>query len=218
MDAQIIGPEPNVDAAGCVACEQLLSLVQGALPASEAQPIHAHLGCCETCRQLLAQLQRIVAAADRRELLAPPAWLTRSVQRLFAWRLGSQSANQTEQAPALLLVDSWADERLLGFRGADAMSRQMLYRAGQYDIDLLFDYHEGRQGVAIIGQSLPLEAEGVPLCGAPVRLLQGDRIVLDTRMNEWGEFVMDGVPEGIYTLSFELGGRQVIVALDVLRH
>lgn len=219
MDAQIIEPKTNVDVAGCVACEQLLSLVQDSLPAVEARPIEAHLGRCEKCRELFDRLHQVAVTANRRELCVPPGWLTRSAQNLFAWHVSSLLVNDTEHIPALLLVDSWADERLLGFRGANAMSRQMLYRAGQYDIDISFDYHEGQQGVAIIGQSLPLVADGGRLAGVPVRLLQGTQVVFDTRMNEWGEFVMDDVPDGCYTLSFELGEHQIdIAALDVVRH
>lgn len=218
VNAQIIEEKTNVDVARCVSCEQLLSLVQDSLPAEEAQPIEAHLSRCEKCQELFDQLHQVAAATNRRELLVPPVWLTRSVQKLFAWHSSSLSANETEPAPALLLVDSWADERLLGFRGANAMSRQMLYRAGRYDIDLSFDSYEGRQGVAIIGQSLPVVTDGGRLAGAPVRLLQGTQVVFDTRMNEWGEFVMDDVPEGCYTLSLQLGKHRIdIVALDVVR-
>jgi len=200
----------------CLSIEQLYALAQNQLPAGEAERIrlHLHIGC-KVCRKQLDQLEKILAATTSHELLKPPDWLMHRAMSLFTWNKTSAREDRLKRIPAILLVDTFAEGRLLGFRGARPMTRQMFYRAGEYDIDLSIDYIEPTRAVDIMGQAMSLSADWNAVTGANVKLLKESILTFDTKTNQYGEFILDGIHEGRYDLKLELKDKAIdIVGLD----
>jgi len=202
----------------CASVEQLLALAYNRLPGDEAERIRIHLNAgCDACRQQFDQLQKIFVPTPSYDLPEPPDWLRRQAMYLFAWHTTRSRPSRRKQIPGILLVDSFAEERLLGLRGTGPTSRQMLYRAGEYDIDLCIDYVESVEAFDIMGQSMPLSRDLSAVTGAEVKLLQGSLVAFGTKTNEFGEFILDGIRQGLYDLKLELPDEEIdIVGLSAV--
>ena len=107
---------------------------------------------------------------------------------------------------AVLDFDSWAAPALAsGMRSLRSPTRQLLYRAGSRDIDLRIAPTE--RAWALAGQVLGPEAPGrVELtrldAGAEARV---------TPVDELGEFRLEGVARGIYSLTLYAGADEVLL-------
>ncbi|MBI3949915.1 MAG: hypothetical protein HY314_05620 [Acidobacteria bacterium] len=206
----------------CISIEPIFALTQNRLPAGEAERIRTHLDTgCTACRNQWCPLQEVLAATAGHTLLQPPAWLTRQAMGLFTWNKTRSPENGLQRIPALLLVDSFAEGQLVGFRSASLMARQMLYRAGNYNINLSLNYLERMRAIDIIGQPMPLCADLEILAGADVEMLKNSIVTCATKSNEFGAFILSGIPEGIYDLRVKSEKEQLdIVELDatVRRH
>jgi hypothetical protein len=202
----------------CASLDQLLALAQQQLPPLPAGRIRAHLDAgCEICVRRFDQMKRLGPATTRRELLDVPGWLWRQAISLFTWHRAKCRETRIKRIPGILVVDSFADGQLLGFRGARSMSRQMLYRAGDYDVDLSIDYTEQTQRVDIIGQPMPRNADLNAVAEARVTLLRESKVAHGTQTNGFGEFIIGGIQEGVYDLQIEVQGGQIdLIGLNAI--
>jgi hypothetical protein len=185
----------------CITTEQLLTLAQNHFSAHETEPLRAHLDAgCGDCRKRFDELRATLAAATGHHLVKPPAWLTHQAMSLFAWHKRNPGRSHPERIPAFLLVDSYAEGALPGFRNTGLMSRQMLYRAKHYSINLSIHAIERPASVDVMGQAMPLGADIRSLGKAGVELLHESELAGTTTSNEFGAFILTGIPEGVYDL------------------
>lgn len=196
----------------CSSAGQLLAYAQNELVGRESKGIRTHLGQCRTCRHRLSQLQKILSVTATRSLMGPLEGLVHQAVTLFDWRRSAPAGGLRKRIPALLVVDSLAEDRLLGLRGAGVMSRQMLYRAAEYDIDLVIDCLASSPVVDIIGQVMPLADDLATVAAAEVELVEASRVAFAAKTNDFGEFIFDGVPEGIYDLRIRVKDEVIDVA------
>lgn len=176
------------------------------------EAVHDHLRTgCRDCHAALRKIEEHPAVRDRQDVRRPPQSLDPSDRRETA-----ASLHQPKRIPAVLVVDSGAEGRLLGFRGAGPASRHLLYRAGNYDIDLSIDYVDEMQSASIIGQSMPQGADLDTVVDGEVQLLKDSQVSSVTRMNEFGEFILDGVKPDVYDLRLKLKDEEVeIIGLTI---
>ncbi len=197
----------------CPSIDQLYALAQNQLSDSEAERMRTHLGAeCTRCQQLFDKLHRVLTVTAGRSLIEPPDWLIQQVRALFNREKSKAQNGLVERIRGFLVIDSFAEGRLLGFRGAGPSSRHMLYRAGGYEVDLSIDYLEASQSVEIIGQSMPVIGNLSAVAGAGVDLLDGSNVAASTRMNEFGEFILDDVREGVYDLRIRFKDAEINIA------
>jgi hypothetical protein len=217
---QKIIEKPKAQSTDCASMDQLLALARNQLPPSDAGRIRAHLDAgCAACKEQLDHFQMLVAAMVGRELVDLPAWLTHQGRKLFAWHKTIPRQDQTKPIPGILVTDSFADERLLGFRMAGPTSRQMLYRAEQHDVDLYIEYVKSADAFDIMGQVMPLSADLRTVAGAEVKLLKKSQIASSTKINEFGEFIFNGIGRGVYDLRLELSAGEIdIIGIDIVLH
>ncbi len=196
----------------CIPLNRLLKFVRGSLPAEETEAVYDHLRTgCRDCHAALERIKKQSAVTDSQDIEPSPRVLS-----LLDERGTGALTDRPKRIPAVLIVDSGAEGRLLGFRGAGPASRHLLYRAGNYDIDLSIDYVEQTQSTSIIGQSMPLDADLNTVAEGEVQLLKGSQVNSVTRMNEFGEFILDGVRPDVYDLRLKLKDEEVeIIGLTV---
>lgn len=196
----------------CPPIEQLLAVAQNALSVGETESIQAHLDAgCWPCRRQLSQLRQLCSITDEWMLREPPAWLQRQAMILFDQQAPSRP-RPLRRILGLLVVNHVGDEILLGFRHTRRTTRQMLYRAGEYDIDLCLNYGEPSRAVEITGQANPRSGQLETVAGAPVHLVRHAEVVAATQANEFGAFFIDDTPEGIYDLSIQLKDEEIYIA------
>jgi hypothetical protein len=107
---------------------------------------------------------------------------------------------------AVLAFDSWAAPALAtGMRSLRSPTRQLLYRAGSRDIDLRIAPADRAWSLAgqVLGSDEPGRVELTRLdAGAEAR---------GTPLDAVGEFRLDGVASGIYSLTLYTGADEVLL-------
>lgn len=190
----------------CPSDEYLIALAQGSLSFDEAKDLNFHLSAgCQACQSRFRQIQQTLSVT----------WTEGSgesiIQALNPFQSESRQRGQSSRQiiPAVLVFDSGSQGRLLGFRGARSASRHLLYRAGPYDIDLSMDYVESARLIDIIGQAMPLRMDLDVVANRDVELLKESTRVFATSTNEFGEFILDSVGEGVYDLKLKLEAEDI---------
>jgi hypothetical protein len=146
-----------------------------------------------------------------RELPDAPAALLRAAIGLWPGPSASASLAAGVQAlwvrvAAVLSFDSWAAPAVAGgMRGLRSPTRQLLYRAGSRDIDLRIAPADLTWALAgqVLGPEEPGHVELTRLdASADARVMP---------LDELGEFRLDGVAPGIYSLTLYAGSDEVLL-------
>src|SRR5215208_1219124 len=183
---------------------RLADLAEGRLSAAEAAEERAHLADCTTCSAQAAQLGHLSALmrADASED-APPE-LVASVVRMFrARRAEGEQPGLLRRLVAALTFDSSSLRPAFGVRsGQAAPARQLLFSAGDFDVDLRLA--QGPEGWTVSGQVLG------PCRGGEVELVAADGpTAARAALNELCEFTLPPRPEGSYALRLRLDEAEV---------
>lgn len=188
----------------CPGFERLIDYLDGQLSADGSEFLTAHLasGCgkCEANRQWYEHVQAIAASDDS---VDPPSWVTRRAHQLFDRELQPSLIQQVGNIIASLLFDSFAQPAVAGVRSAETASRQLLYSADVYSIDLQISPFD-KSNATVMGQILrkdDLRFESVSKI--PLSLVQSGEAVLSTVTNEAGEFVLTEIGCGEYDLLID---------------
>ena len=183
---------------------RLADLAEGRLSPEEAAEGRAHLADCTACSAQAAQLGHLAALmrADTSED-APPA-LVSSVVRMFRARRpqGAEEPGLLRRLVAALTFDSNSLQPAFGVRsGQAAPARQMLFSAGDLDVDVRLA--AGGDGWTVSGQVLGA-------CeGGEVELVSEGSTAARASLNELCEFTLPAVAEGVYTLRLRLDDAEV---------
>lgn len=112
-----------------------------------------------------------------------------------------------------MLFDSFTQPAPAGVRAGFGATRQLLYRAGPYQVDLHIQEISGSNGLAVTGQLLDLrpETDGT---GIPVAMSNGRGQVVRTTTNEFGEFLGEIPHNGELEISLlGPGERSLVISL-----
>ncbi len=146
-----------------------------------------------------------------RELPDAPAALQRAAIGLWPGPKAAAALAAGVQAlwvrvAAALAFDSWATPALAtGMRSLRSPTRQLLYRAGNRDIDLRIAPAD--RGWSLAGQVLGTEEPG----RVELTRLDAGTQAWTTPLDEVGEFRLDGVAAGIYSLTLYAGTEEVLL-------
>jgi len=190
---------------------RLADLAEGRLAAAEEGAARAHLADCAGCAEQASQLARLTTLmrSDASED-APRDVLLNAVGLMRARR------PETEAAPGLLrrlvaslTFDSNTLTPAFGVRsGQTAPARQLLFSAGDFDVDLRLA--AGGEGWTVSGQVLG------PCAGGEVEVSAGPQAAR-AGLNDLCEFTLPPVPEGVYTLRLRVGEVEVEIPQLSLR-
>ncbi len=197
----------------CPSFERLIDYLDNRLPEDEAAGVSAHLtASCADCAESRDWYKQVrdVAAAD--DTVAPPSWVLKRAIRIFdAPREHPKLAARLGQSIAALVFDSFARPVLAGVRSTETANRQLLYRAGDFSIDLQVTSSEDSRA-DLIGQVLK---QGDPtfesVAGLEFGIARGGETVFSAVTDEMGEFIVRGVEPGLYDLRIELSQGSISV-------
>jgi hypothetical protein len=185
---------------------ELADLAEGRLAPEARQGKLEHLNACSRCSAKLSRLEQVISlmrtddGAD-----APPALVSQAIN-LFRARAASDantSSSFARRILAALSFDSLQMSPAYGVRSGHAAARQLLYSAGENDLDLRVT-RSGEDWV-VAGQLLGADCEG--LAGAVE--LQGAENTVRAALNEQCEFRLPAVASGSYTLRVRLGDELI---------
>ncbi len=134
---------------------------------------HLKAGCFK-CAKLHALLTKLVVVCARESALDVPRYAERSVKALAS--LGKESRRSAfQRLLATLSYDSANDPLPVGVRGTHQISRQVLFHAGDYSVDLRFEHEKGSSSMVLVGQIANQKAPDEVMSNLPVILLTGTR-------------------------------------------
>jgi hypothetical protein len=195
----------------CPSLEELPQFVRGSLQGGGRANIEAHLaaGCgqCAANRRWLDDLLTVTARDDSFE------FSEETIQWSVAqFKAAAGMAPSRAQLLARLVFDNLIPAAA-GLRSATAAagSRQMLFQAGGYEVDLRIEPQEGSAAVLIIGQIVSAGRPVSELAGLPVRVVPvgtpaGPRTGEEkrTETDARGMFRLRGVPAGDYDMIIDV--------------
>lgn len=186
---------------------RLVDWADGRLPPDQQPAVAAHLAECARCRGQAERITRLLAAMrgdDSQD--APPALIARAVQ-LFRSRAAEPAPSLLQRLTAVLRFESSPLTPAFGLRGASEQTRQLLFAAGDYDVDLRIVPAGSLWQVS--GQVLGAEI------GAGAAELAGAAATLATEIDALSAFSLPPAPAGRYALT--LTWPALAIAIDDLR-
>jgi len=182
-----------------------------------AESIRAHLASgCARCQGNLAWVEKIVRLAATDETTEPPRWVLNRAIQLFEQMGPKRQPGFLEKIMASLVFDTLAQPQMAGVRRAGPETRQCLYRAGDFDVDLSVELGQAPDTVTITGQVLRAEGAsqdvGHSLAEVGHRqasLLQQTETIQTTVTDHLGEFSFEAVLQGVYDVRITLADHEV---------
>jgi hypothetical protein len=196
----------------CPKFEQLVDYLDNRLTEADSALISAHLTAdCQTCAETRAWYEnvRVITASD--ESIEPPAWVLKRAVRIFETQHNRpRLVERIGQAIASLVFDSFARPALAGVRSTETTNRQLLYRAGDYSIDLQVAPSDHARA-DLIGQVLREgETTFESVSGLRLEIARGKK-TYSTVTDAMGEFKISAVDCGAYDLRVELAEGSITV-------
>ena len=184
---------------------RLADYVEGRLGAEERAADRAHLESCRRCAGQSAELERLTALMRADTSEDAPRDVVAGAVGLFR----AQAARAADKAPSLLRrllatlsFDSQQLTPAFGVRsGQAAPARQLLFSAGDVDVDLRLAH--GDEGWTVSGQVLG------PCKGGRVSLETAGGPEVEAELNSLCEFILPHVPGGSYSLRLRTDDYEV---------
>jgi hypothetical protein len=152
------------------------------------EAMQKHLGTgCKQCMQTVALWQKVHSAAAVEATYQPPANDVRIAKAAFS---AAGRATEREQKGSFVevLFDSLLQPMLAGARSAGLGTRQMLYRADPYQIDIQMEAKPEGNRLMVTGQLLDVTSPGVVGRDVKITLSNHRGNVIHTVTNQFGEF------------------------------
>src|SRR5712691_6771538 len=143
---------------------------------------------CRKCRRTTDQ-----AATRSDSQVHVPEYALRCA-RVFSLLQQPEKVQILPRIPTQLLYDSFREPLPAGLRTQQRLSRQALYQAGDYSLDLRLENERGSSRVALVGQIQNHKQPGKRLESVPVQLLSGKQVLAQATSNSLGEFQMEYEP------------------------
>ena len=192
-----------------VNAEKLMEYMDGQLTEATKAMIDSHLSHCPACQKINQEIQQFVIWLQSDSAFEPPAETLQWSVNLFQPMLQPQEAvgGKIRKIIASLIFDTYDEPMAAGVRRVGAPPRQLLFRAGDVDVDVKIESTEGKDRISLVGQVLSNSQKFFD--NTPVKLESHGMVRYKTMTNIVGEFVFEEVPKDTYHLSVDLPEGQV---------
>lgn len=190
-----------------ISAEKLVEYLGGHVTAESRESIEHHLVECSACVELKQDLGRLTLQLEQDSRYEPPADLVQWGINLFQPMLQPQAGGRLRKIIASLVFDTYDQPMLAGVRRVGAPPRQLLYRAGDIDVDVKIESMDANDRISLAGQVLSNTAKFFD--NTAVKLESHGLIRFKTKTNFVGEFSFDEVPKDTYHLSVDLPEGQI---------
>jgi hypothetical protein len=189
-----------------VSAEVLVNYVHELCTDSEKTTIESHLTGCKECAELNQELHSLVSRLRQEAAFEPPADVVQWGINLFQPVMRPQ-ATGLPKFIASLVFDTFDQPIFAGMRRVGTPPRQLLFRAGEVDVDVKIESLEANDRITLVGQVLSGAAKFFD--NTPVKLESHGIVRYRTKTNVVGEFSFDEVPKDTYHLSVDLPEGQI---------
>lgn len=168
---------------------------------TEEREVSEHLRACTECSALAAKLESFFRYVNADKNAKVSQAETAMLLNIFKPKKEVSAASRGSRIKRLfasLVFDDW--QTALQERLAFSDSRHLLYRAGQFEIDLRLHF---------AGGSCQASGQVFPDCTSPALLTSAELFSAETSekvfLNDCGEFVFPALKEGIYNFRLDSG-------------
>ena len=191
--------------------EEWIDFVNQMVPAPQQKAMQKHLvSGCKRCTKTLNLWQKFRKAAASEASFQPPAGNVRIAKAAFA--ATSFAITEKRRSGVIeLLFDSFLQPAAAGARSTASGTRQMLFRADPFQIDVQIEAKPGGNRLTVTGQLLGVSASDVIGSNVQVKLSNHRGNVMHAITNQFGEFSGEIENSGDLELSFPGSGEQPIV-------
>lgn len=194
--------------------QEWIDFVNQTATTSDRQVMQKHVAMgCKRCLTMVSLWEKVRNTAAVEAGYQPPQGAVRMAKAVFL-TANAGKHRSASRGIVELLFDSFLQPALAGTRSAAAGSRQMLYRADPYQIDIHVENKAGTNRLAVAGQILDVSNPRLTAQGVQVILsnCRGNTVLLAT--NDFGEFVGEVENSGDLELSIASSDeRPVVISL-----
>jgi hypothetical protein len=199
--------------------EEWIDFVNRVVTADKERGMQEHLGSgCKRCGQAVDLWQRVRKTATTAANYHPPDETVRAAKAQFAIA-GLGGKRKETNSLIEVLFDSFSQPILAGARSVGTETRQMLYRAEPYQIDVQIEAQPENNRLAVTGQLM--DARHPEIVGRDVLVTLSNRRghLVKTVTNQFGEFHGEINNSGDMELSFSgTDEKSIVISLrDALR-
>lgn len=171
--------------------EKLLKKFEGLLAENESGEISAHLAECRDCAVQSAKLEKFFSYANDKPQEEVGQAVTARLLNIFQPKKAFERKKESfgKRLSAILAFDDW--QTALNERFTFSDTRQLLYKAENYDIDLRLNF---------IGGKCQLSGQILPDCETATIEIASENVREKIEVNENCEFVFPLVSQDIYDL------------------
>ncbi len=183
--------------------------VRGVAGKADAAAMAAHLAAgCTRCKETMGRFGDVARVAIEDMRSSPPKYVIQAARSIFALRQ-PQRVQIHPRLHAHLVFDSFCIPVPAGMRSGQPMTRQVLYEAGPYAIDLCLDHRRGSRHVWLTGQIVSTGSAD-RIDEIEVALTAGDRIAAQAMTNATGEFQFQYEPHPQLQLRIDVRADEPI--------
>jgi hypothetical protein len=191
--------------------EEWVDFVNQIVAAGQQKAMQKHLATgCKRCKETVSLWHKVSKTAAAEASYQPSGDTVRLAKAAFA-ASGKAQAKKESQGLIEVLFDSFLQPALAGARSVVIGTRQMLYRADPYQIDIQIEPKPGSNRLVITGQLLDLSHPEI--IGREIQVTlsnrRGNTVVAPT--NQFGEFSGEIENSGDLELSIPGDSEQPIV-------
>ncbi len=188
-----------------ISFERLADMVEGRASVEETAVERAHIADCRRCTAQAAELERVTTLMRADTSHDAPRDLVFGAINLFHSRRTESAPGLLRRVVAALTFDSSTRTPAFGVRsGQAAPARQLLFGAGDFDVDLRLA--AGEEGWTVSGQVLgPCEGGRVEAFASGA----SEEAAARASLNDLCEFTLPPVPEGVYALRLRLNDTEI---------
>jgi hypothetical protein len=200
--------------------EKWIDFVNQAVTTNEKDLMEKHLNeGCKRCKETVSLWQRVRESAAMEGKYQPPKDTVRLAKAAFA---GAGLSGQRQEADSRIrvLFDSFLQPVFEGARSARIGTRQMLYRAHPFQIDIQVEAKPGGNRIIVTGQLMDLSNPEIILPDIRVLLSNMRGQMIHTVANQFGEFSGEIENSGDLQMTFaSADGKPIVISLrEALGH
>src|SRR5437016_9547328 len=194
--------------------ENWIDFVNQAVDASKKSLMEQHLKQgCKRCTETVSLWQRVRQSAASEASYQPPEDAVRVAKATFA-DAGLMGQRKGAGSRIKVLFDSFLQPVFEGARSAGAVTRQMLYRADPFQIDVQLEVKPGGNRIVVTGQLLDVSNPGIIAPDTRILFSNMRGHVVHAAVNQFGEFSGEIENSGDLQLTFvSAGGKPIVISL-----
>jgi hypothetical protein len=191
--------------------EEWVDFVNGTVNQEQRNEMQQHLAApCRSCAAQVALWQKVRDFCATEAAYQPPEQAVRDAGVIF--RTAERASVSGDRSKLVeLLFDSLLQPAIAGARAAGSETRQMLYRAGSFQIDLQIEAKPAIGRIAVTGQVLDVGRPEIIGSGLKVTLANRRGNIIHALTNEFGEFHAEIPNSGDLELALRNDSAQPIV-------